>query len=115
MRKNRRTPFKPYEGRKEYDKHIRITKDMMLSEVYMNLSYSSKMVYNFMKLWSCGKLEFKYSWSLASKYIGSNVTYIKAKDELIEKGFIECIRTAKCSRHPNMYRFIHNWQHWESK
>jgi len=109
-----KAPFKPYEGSKIKDKHIRLTQDMMLSKAYISLSYSAKVIYSYMKLWACGNIEFDYSWSLAKNYIGSNTTYINAKDELIKKGFIECIKTCKCSRYPNRYKLSSQWKYNEN-
>lgn len=83
---------------------------MMISNAYLNLSYTAMILYNYMKLWACGNLEFEYSWSKAKKIFKSNTTYIRAKDELVKGGFIDCIRTCKCSRLPNKYKFISEWQ-----
>jgi hypothetical protein len=108
MSKNK-YPFQLYEGKKPTDKHIRLTANMMNSKAYLDLSPYAKVLYNYMKLWSRGNIEFEYSAKLSKKYIGSNTTYIRAKNELIKKGFIECIRTCKCSRMPNRYKFIFKW------
>ncbi len=110
MSRGLKAPFLQYEGRKVRDKHVRLTNDMLMSRTYLNLSYTAKVLYSYMKLWACGKIEFEYSWSMAQKLFGSNKTYINAKDELIKLGFINCIRTCKCSRQPNKYKFISNWQ-----
>ncbi len=110
MSRGLKAPFYPHEGRKIKDKHIRLTFDMMMSKNYLSLSASAKEVYSYMKLWACGNIEVDYSWKLASKYIGGNNTYLKAKDELIKKGFIQCVRTSKCSRLPNRYKFVSDWQ-----
>lgn len=108
----KQTPFLPYEGSKPKDTHIRLTRSMLLSESYSSLSFSAAKLYNLMKLWAKGQMEFDYSWSLAQKASfskKSNKTYIKAKNELIAKGFIECIRTSKCSRLPNRYKLSSKW------
>ena len=110
-----KAPFKYYEGSKVKDRHIRLTKDMLMSPAYISLSYSAKVIYSYMKMWACGEVEFEYSWRLASKYVGSSRTYSSSKNELIEKGFIECIRTSKCSRYPNKYKFINRWHYWPNK
>lgn len=101
-------PFHAYEGRKQKDKHIRLTEDMMLHKTYIDLSSSAKELYNYMKLWACGEIEFKYSISLAEKYM-SRPTCIKAKKELEEKGFIEVVWSNKYSHLPNVYRFSSKW------
>lgn len=109
MSRGQKAPFNPYEGQKAKDKHVRLTNDMLNSKAYLNLSYSSKVLYTYMKLWACGKIEFEYSWGIAKKIFGSNVTYIRAKEELVKWGFISCIRTSKCSRFPNKYKFTSEW------
>lgn len=109
MSRGLKAPFLQYEGSKQKDKHIRLTNDMMNSKSYLKLSYTSKVLYSYIKLWACGKVEFEYSWSLAKNIIGSSATYIKAKNELIKYGFISCIRSSKCSRLPNKYKFTSEW------
>lgn len=110
-RKKSFVEFKGYEGKRPKDTFIRITTDMMRSEVFRELSPSAIKLYLFMKEWSKGNTEFEYSWSLARNHnlFRSNNTYIKAKNELIKYGFIECIRTCKCSRQPNKYSFSNKW------
>lgn len=109
MSRGLKAPFKPYEGQKSKDKHVRITNSMLTHKKYIELTYSAQVLYIYMKAWSCGNQEFEYSWSLAKKIIKSNRTYISSKNELIEAGFIECIRTCKCSKFPNKYRFVNSW------
>lgn len=82
---------------------------MLMSRAYLNLSYTAKGLYSYMKLWACGNLEFEYSWIMAKILFKSNTTYISANDELIKWGFIDCIRTCKCFRQPNKYKFVSDW------
>ena len=105
-RKN--APFKNYEGDKQKDKHIRLTSSMLLSDNYLSLSNSAKVVYNYMKLWACGETIFQYPKSNAKKYM-TEKTFLKAKDELIEKGFIEFISGNRYAHLPNTYKFSNKW------
>lgn len=105
-RKN--APFKAYEGKKTKDKHIRLTADMMLNKVYIELSDAAKTVYSYMKLYSCGNETFEYPISLALKYI-SKSTFLRAKDELIEKGFIEYEQHNQFCRSKNIFRLSGTW------
>ena len=73
----KKAPFKDYEGSKQNDKHIRKTENMMLSDNYLKSSNSAKVVYDYMKLWACGNLEFQYAKSLAEKYMNGK-TFLKA-------------------------------------
>lgn len=102
-------PFKVYEGRKQKDKHIRLTSDMMLSEVYLNLSDSAKTVYNYMKLYSCGNDVFEYPISLALKYM-SKPTFLRARDELMAKGFLKYEQNNKYAKIKNVYRLSGLWR-----
>ena len=79
-----RKEFKPYEGRNKNERHIRLTKDMLMDKVYLSLSCPSRVLYNYMKLWAYGSKEYKdkgtfdYSVSLAMQMCGvSNKTAIK--------------------------------------
>jgi hypothetical protein len=105
-RKN--TPFKQYEGRKTKDKHIRLTADMMLSKKYLELSDSAKTVYSYMKLYACGETIFEYPISLCLKYM-SKPTFVRARNELIEKGFLEYEENNKFARIKNKYRLSSAW------
>lgn len=108
-RKKNPSPFRPFEGRKPNDKHVRLTTDMLTNKTFMSLSYSAVVLYIYMKLWAAGREEVEYSWSIASSVLGSSTTFNSSKKELIEKGFIKITRTCKCSRLPNKYQFISDW------
>jgi cobalamin-dependent methionine synthase I len=106
-RKN--VPFKQYEGKKSKDKHIRLTADMMLCKVYLELSDSAKTVYNYMKLYSCGNDIFEYPASLAAKYT-SKSTFLRAKEELLAKGFIEYEQHNQFCRTKNIFKMSGDWR-----
>lgn len=108
----KKAPFKDYEGSKQNDKHIRKTQDMMMSESYLSLSHTAKVVYDYMKLWACGNTEFYYAKELSKKYM-SPTTFLTAKDELIEKGFIELIETNPFAHIPNKYKFSSKWKYYK--
>jgi hypothetical protein len=101
--------FRPFEGRKAIDTYIRLSKDMLLNKNFLSLSYSAFKLYTYMILWAAGRDEIEYAWSNAKKILKSSSTFDKAKKELIEKGFMKITRTSKCSRQPNMYKFISDW------
>lgn len=106
-RKN--APFHSYEGQKIKDKHIRLTADMMTCKKFLKLPSSAKVLYMYMKLWACGKIEFQYAESLSSKYM-SNKTFYSARDKLVAEGFIEVIETNKFAHIPNKYKFSSKWR-----
>lgn len=104
-----KAPFKTYEGRKTKDKHIRITKDMMDSKVFKSLKPSSMKLYEYMKLWANGEIEFSYSKSLGSNVVSSS-TYSSAIKELIDKGFIDRVNFSNGGGHEtNRFRFSSRW------
>lgn len=111
-----RKEFKPYEGRNKNERHIRLTKDMLMDKVYLSLSCPSKVLYNYMKLWAYGSKEYKdkgtfdYSVSLAMQMCGvSNKTAIKCFHELEEKGFIERQNNSKFSKQTSKWKFSSKW------
>ena len=111
-----RKEFKPYEGRNKNERHIRLTKDMLMDKVYLSLSCPSKVLYNYMKLWAYGSKEYKdngtfdYSVSLAMQMCGvSNKTAIKCFHELEEKGFIERQNNSKSSKQTSKWKFSSKW------
>jgi|GEM_PF-3523361 len=102
--------FKQYEGARPTDKHVRLTRSMMLSPVYMELSSSAKELYSYMKLWACGNTEVEYAASMSNKYMSKN-TFFKARDELIDNGFIEYPNRhcARDKREVARYEFSAKW------
>ena len=111
-----RKEFKPYEGRNKNERHIRLTKDMLMDKIYLSLSCPSRVLYNYMKLWAYGSKEYKdkgtfdYSVSLAMQMCGvSNKTAIKCFHELEEKGFIERQNNSKFSKQTSKWKFSSKW------
>ena len=111
-----RKEFKPYEGRNKNERHIRLTKDMLMDKVYLSLSCPSRVLYNYMKLWAYGSKEYKdkgtfdYSVSLAMQMCGvSNKTAIKCFHELEEKGFIERQNNSKFTKQTSKWKFSSKW------
>lgn len=106
--------FKPYEGRKGKDRHIRLTHDMLISQACISLSPSAFKLYCYMKLTACGKPEFNFSYSCAvgeDKILGSKSTFNKARKELIDKGFIDYMNStsAKYKKETGFYIFSDRW------
>jgi len=91
------------------EQYISLTRSMLINEKWLNLKYSSQVIYIQMKLWARGKQEFKYSYSLAENILGSTRTIKSSIEELIDNGFIEIV---KCSKRPGIgtiYKFSNNW------
>lgn len=107
-RKTRKTLFHPYESKKQEDDFIRLTKTMMLHKKYLSLKASSKVLYSYMKMWGYPKNEVDYSISLAKDFMSSN-TFLDARDELVQKGFLDVVGIFRGSHTPNKYRFSDRW------
>ena len=111
MSRGLKAPFKSHEGRKRKDKHIRLTKDMLMSKIYISLKESSKTLFNYMKLWANGEDEFDYSVSLGTNVVSPR-TVTTAIRELIDKGFIERVYFSNGGGHkPNRYKFSNKWSY----
>lgn len=102
--------FKTYEGKKPTDRHIRLTKDMMMNESFFKLSANAFKLYSYMKLWASGQETFKYSISLSKKLM-SAPTFERAKTELITSGFIEQpnLYSARDKRETGEFIFSSKW------
>ena len=115
-----RKKFKPYEGKNESERHIRLTKFMFDSEPYQALSNNAKTLYNYMKLWAYGSNEFKqrntfdYSVSLAACACRvSKKTAIMCFRELETGGFIERQNNSAASRQVSKWTFSDKW--WKAR
>lgn len=89
--------------------YISLTKSMLNNENWIDLNYSSKIIYIYMKLWSYGRQEFKFSYSLALNIVSSRTTFKKSIDELVTKGFIEIIRISRTPGIGTIYKFSDKW------
>jgi len=95
------------------ERYVSVTETMMLHDNFISLSSSATKLYLYMKYWSCGKEEITYSSSLAEKYM-TKPTFIKARNELVDKGFIKYLECGRFSRTPNIYKFISDWHYKNS-
>ena len=109
-KKGEGTRFKTWEGIHPKDRHIRLTKYTMCSDEYKGLSSSAKVLYSYMKLWACGRETVEYAASMAKDIMTRN-TFFRARDELVEKGFIEYINKhrARDMREKAEYQFSTKW------
>ena len=107
--------FKSYEGAYPTDRHIRLTHNMLMSDICINLSASAFRLYCYMKLIACGKEEFEFATSCAvgkHKIFQSKTTFNNARNELITKGFIDYtnMTSAKYKKETAHYTFLNFWQ-----
>jgi len=113
MSKKKRKTFRYFESSDIkngfQEPYISITKSMLTSEKWKSLNYASKEIYLQMKLWSYGREEFKFSYSLALNVVKSRSTFKKAIDELTTNGFIEIIRISRTPGIGTIYKFSDKW------
>lgn len=116
MRKKRGNNFRPFEGKKVNDRHIRITQNMMESLAWKSLKPTSVVLYLAIKLRFNGEnynnIEFPYS--EASKLGLSIETTKKCFSDLVSKGFIEVESCGKFSRTANVYSLSCKWMEYKS-
>jgi hypothetical protein len=110
------TPFEQFEGNSKQGHHIRITKDMMRRQAWIELSPIGVKLYLFLKSKYRGKVEgslFQCTYKEIRKAAGFFDKSIKsAFDDLIMKGFIEINQNNQARRLPNIYRYSDKWQYY---
>lgn len=112
MARTKKTPFAPWETRSTdgiEKRYIRMGATIMASEAMRSLSSSAFRVYCYMRLESGGKKEFRFPHNKYRAYM-SKPTFFKARDELVEKGFIDIVRNNKNLRQANDYAFSERWK-----
>lgn len=110
MSRSKRTPFREWETAKENGiekRYIRIGSTKLAR--MENLSSSAFKVFVCMCMESAGKQEFEFPRSKYKDYM-SSATFEKAKQELIDKGYIAEIESNKNLRKANVYKFISDWK-----
>ena len=113
MAKTKRVKFRNFES-SEYandykEPYVRITKSMLTNQKWLELSYSAKTIYIYMKFWSYGREEFSYSYKLALNIVKSRSTFKSVIDELVKNGFIEIVRISKTPGVGTRYKFSNKW------
>lgn len=114
--KNKKVPFPLWQSCKAdgiEQRYIRLGNSQLLHPAMLNLSDKAKAVYIYMLLESGGKMEFEFPRNKYSKISGNNA-YQRAKDELINAGFIKQKQSNKNLRKPNVYEFSDEWKRYET-
>lgn len=112
MGRVRKVPFQPWEGKTDNGiekRYFRLGASIMASEAMLSLSSSAFRVYCHMRIESGGKRSFKFPYS-KYKIFMARPTFVKARDELVEKGFIDVIQNNKNLRKANIYAFSERWK-----
>lgn len=109
-RRRNKTPFKDYERVSDSIYQVGYIRMLDVQLVCMNeLSANAFRLYIMMKSYAKGEVEFKYPHRIY-KNIMSNQTFIEARKELIDKGYLEPFITKQFERKENIYRFSGKWR-----
>lgn len=106
------TPFEAWETKKADGvemRYFRMGASLMASEAMRSLSGSAFKIYCYMKIESAGNRSFKFPHAKYRSYM-SKPTFQKAKQELIDKGFIDVVQNNKNLRKANIYAFSDRWK-----
>lgn len=113
MAKKKKKQFRSFESsdiQNDFkEPYVCLTKSMITSEKWKQLNYASRELYIHMKLWSFGREEFKFSYSLALNVVGSRTTIKKSINDLVKNGFIEVIRISRTPGIGTIYKFTDKW------
>lgn len=83
---------------------------LIMSEAFLNLSYSSKVIYLYMTDYANGLETTTFPKSIYEK-ITTKQTFSNSIQELTEAGFIETIVFGKSTRTENWYQFKEDWKY----
>ena len=114
MARTKKTPFSPWQTCKDSgieERYIRLGNSQLLHPAMLSLSDKAVRIYTYMLLESGGKKEFTFTRSKYSKLSGHDV-FQRAKDELIEKGFIRVKQNNANLRKANIYEFCDEWKRY---
>ena len=112
MSRTKITPFAPWESRNNNGvekRYFRLGATIMASEVMRSLSPSAFKVYCYMRIEAAGKKNFTFPHAKYKSYM-SKPTFQKARDELVEHGFIDVVQNNKNLRKSNVYCFSERWK-----
>ena len=87
-RKKKITPFRLCEGRLADDTHARLSTDLLTHRSFFRLSSGAKVLYLYLRAWAGPFVDtVKFAATMAKPFM-SHTAYFRARDELIEAGFI---------------------------
>lgn len=112
MARHKIVPFEQWETTKAdgvEKRYIRLGATLMASEKMRSLSPSAFKIYCYMRIESGGNRSFKFPHAKYCSYM-SKPTFIKAKQELIDKGFIDVVQNNQNLRKANIYAFSDRWK-----
>lgn len=114
MARTKKTPFPPWQTCKPdgvEQRYVRLGNTQLMHVAVMELSDKAYRIYIHMLLESAGQRTFTFPRSKYKPFCG-NTSFQRAKNELIEKGFIREIQCNKNLRKPNEYEFLGDWKQY---
>lgn len=115
MARSKKIPFSPWQSCKDNgieERYIRLGNSQLLHPAMLSLSDRSRTIYIYMLLESGGNMQFTFPRSKIIKLMGID-TFMKARSELIEKGFIKEKQNNFNIRKPNIYEFSDAWKEYK--
>lgn len=105
------TPFKDYESPVENENYqVDYVRMLDLQLTCMNeLSANAFRLYIMMKSYANGEVEFEFPHKIYKNFICKQ-TFTKARQELIDFGYVEPFNSHKTMRVANKYRFSSKWR-----
>ena len=89
---------------------IRKGASMMRSKQYIELSATAKVIFDYMALEAGREKHFIFPYSACEEQMSKN-TFFRARNELIEAGFITVVENNANLRKPNVYSFSSKWKY----
>lgn len=112
MARQKKTPFAPWETRASdgiEKRYIRLGNTLLYDPAFLQLSPMAKQAYIYMRIESAGKPEFIMPHSKYTKFAKKD-SFLRAREELENAGFIETVQHNGNLRKPNVYRFSERWK-----
>lgn len=106
-----RYKFRSYEGRRDKERHLRITESMMSSEAWSNLTSSAIELYLHIKIkvTPTNHDDISFTYKEARNFMNGN-TFKKSMELLLENGFLRYVRHSPNTRECNIYAMSDKWQ-----
>ena len=92
------------------ERFARIGGSLLRNPAFLKLPYSARFLYIAMVESCQGKPEFTFTLSDFTSCGYTCQTFARAKDSLIQGGFIEIVESGWATRTPNKYRFSEKWK-----
>lgn len=123
----KRKKYKPPSFDGASSRHININYQLLMSPSFLSCSNNARLLYICMRTEQYGVNENQHPYKDNTKFVftakqydekyhitTNKQSFIKARDELIEKGFIKCIEDNSHIRKANIYQYSDDWKVYNS-